>query len=162
MKTLYLVRHAKSSWKDSSLPDEQRPLNKRGKRNAPAMGEYLAGRCARVERLVASPARRALMTARFSAAALDYDLDAIVQQPQLYFSGISGMLDVVHATNDEVRSLMLVGHNPDMTSFVNNLCGYQTDNMPTCAVATIEFDGEWSDVLPGRGRLVDYKIPREL
>ena len=162
MKTLYLVRHAKSSWKDSSLPDDERPLNKRGKRNAPAMGEYLASRCARPERLVSSPAKRALTTARFIAAALDYDLDAIVLDRKMYFTGIDSMLDILRDTDEEITSLMLVGHNPDMTFLLNSLCGYQVDNMPTCGVAQLECDGDWSAIGQGRCRLVDYKIPREL
>jgi phosphohistidine phosphatase len=162
MKKLYLLRHAKSSWKDSSLTDEQRPLSKRGNKNAPQMGEYLAQRGIRLDRVISSPATRALTTARLVVSALEYDLDAIVHEPRLYFCGSRVMLDVLRETDDAVSNLMMVGHNPDMTSFVNSLCGYQTDNVPTCGLTTIEFDGRWAAVDTGDGRLLDYKIPREL
>jgi len=162
MKTLYLLRHAKSSWKDSSLADDQRPLSKRGNKNAPQMGDYLARRGVSLDRVISSPATRALTTARLVVSALDYDLDAIVHEPRLYFRGSQIMLDVLRETDDAIASLMMVGHNPDMTSFVNSLCGYQTDNVPTCGLTTIEFDGRWSEVDTGDGRLQDYKIPREL
>jgi phosphohistidine phosphatase len=69
---------------------------------------------------------------------------------------------VIRATDNRIGSLMLVGHNPDMTSLFNSLCGFQTDNMPTCAVATIEFQGGWRDLAPNFGRLLDYKRPGDL
>jgi phosphohistidine phosphatase len=162
MKTLYLVRHAKSSWKDPSLSDQQRPLNKRGHSNALAMGERLKQREVEVEQLISSPALRALTTARYLADAIDYQDQDIVIQTLMYFSCIDAMLQLVQESDPEINTLMLVGHNPDMTSFLNFLCGYHTSNMPTCAIASIEFNGEWKKITQSDGTLLDYDYPKKM
>jgi len=161
MKTLYLVRHAKSSWKDSSLSDLQRPLNKRGLKSAPEMGQRLKIADITIDLIVSSPANRAFSTAQFLAQAIEYETSHIVQDDRLYFEGISSMLKIIQKTRPNIQSLMLVGHNPDMTSLLNRLCGYQTVNMPTCAIATIQFDQNWSDVVDHRGTLIDYDYPKK-
>jgi phosphohistidine phosphatase len=161
MKSLYLVRHAKSSWKDQSLSDQQRPLNKRGHTSALAMGERLIQRNVGVELIISSPALRALTTARYLADAIDYDQENIQIESDMYFSGIDSMLALVRDCDHAINTLMLVGHNPDMTSFSNFLCGYHTSNMPTCAICTIEFDDEWKKITKGNGTLVDYDYPKK-
>ncbi len=161
MKTLYLVRHAKSSWKDQSLSDQQRPLNKRGHSSALAMGERLKLNDVEVERLISSPALRALTTAHYLADAINYDHDRIQIDSDMYFSGIDRMLSLVRNCDPEINTLMLVGHNPDMTAFLNFLCGYHTSNMPTCSIATIEFDGEWKKIVQSDGTLSDYDYPKK-
>jgi phosphohistidine phosphatase len=161
MKTLFLVRHAKSSWDDASLSDQQRPLNKRGHKNALLMGDRLQRGAVTVQQIISSPALRALTTARYLADALDYDHDDIQIETQMYFSGIHSMLELVKSCDQKISSLMLVGHNPDMTTFSNYLCGYHTSNMPTCAISTIEFDQEWAQVEKGSGTLIDYDYPKK-
>jgi phosphohistidine phosphatase len=161
MKTLYLVRHAKSSWKDQSLNDQQRPLNKRGHASALDMGERLKQHGVEVDLIISSPALRALTTARYLADAIDYDHQKIQIEANMYFSGIDSMLALVQGCSPEINNLMLVGHNPDMTSFSNFLSGYHTSNMPTCAISTIEFDGEWEKTYKGNGTLVDYDYPKK-
>ena len=160
MKKLYLVRHAKSSWEDESLSDEQRPLNKRGRKSVLDMGRRLAVAGIQVDLIISSPALRALTTARSLASAIGYDAESIRQNKQLYFDGQSAMLKVIQKTPSEIQSLMLVGHNPDMTALLNLLCGYQTANMPTCAIATIQFKSGWSDVTRESGVLLDYDFPK--
>ena len=160
MKKLYLVRHAKSSWKNPSLSDQQRPLNDRGKKNAPDMGKRLADAGVSIDRIISSPANRARSTAGYIATAIGYPEDDIIVNDDLYFHGLNSMLDIIHGTGDGVQTLMLVGHNPDMTSMLNSLCGYQVDNMPTCAIACISFQGEWSEVDYDRGELQNYNIPK--
>lgn len=162
MKTLYLVRHAKSSWKDSTLSDQQRPLNKRGLNNAPEMGRRLAEQCLTVDLVISSPANRAFTTAATLSSAIGYEKERIQQRDELYFDGRSSMLDIIQNTAAEHQSLMLVGHNPDMTSLLNSLCGYQVDNMPTCAIASIEFDCAWSEVSYNGGDLLKYDFPRNV
>ncbi len=162
IKTLYLVRHAKSSWSDPSLSDQQRPLNKRGLRNGPEMADRLM-HCGRsVDLIISSPAQRARSTAQYMAAGVDYDPDNIIHNDQLYFGGIHSMLDVISHSDPDVQSLMLVGHNPDMTSLFNYLCGNQTYNMPTCAIATIQFENGWSSVLKDSGMVIDYDFPKKI
>ena len=122
IKTLYLVRHAKSSWNDSTLSDIQRPLNKRGLKSAPEMGKRLSSDGVSIDLIVSSSAKRAYSTAQFLDKAIDYKSSKIVQNERLYFEGSSAMLDIVQHTKPQIQALMLVGHNPDMTSFLNNLC----------------------------------------
>lgn len=160
MKILYLVRHAKSSWQDPSLSDQHRPLNKRGLSNAPEMGLRLHAENVEIDKIISSPANRALTTARFLASNIGYNEDNIEQNEQLYFGGTSTMINLIHHTPAEVDALMLVGHNPDMTMLLNRICGYQVDNMPTCAIATIRLDCEWPEVEDDSGSLLNYDFPK--
>ncbi len=159
-KTLYLVRHAKSSWKDPSLTDQQRPLNTRGLKNAPEMAHRLRDASRNVDKIISSSAERARSTALYMAQGLNYDIDNIKHNDHLYFGGIQSMLDVINHSEQSVGSLMLVGHNPDLTSLFNYLCGNQTYNMPTCAIAIIHFDCDWSSVDRGTGTVIDYDFPK--
>lgn len=160
MKTLYLVRHAKSSWDDSGLSDQHRPLNKRGMRNAPEMGLRLNSDDVTIDQIISSPATRAFSTARFLATNIGYNSERIEQNEQLYFGGTSSMLKLIQQTASNINSLMLVGHNPDMTLLLNRICGYQVDNMPTCAIATISLECEWPDVSDNTGNLLNYDFPK--
>ncbi len=160
-KTLYLVRHAKSSWKDASLTDQQRPLNKRGRKNAPEMANRLKDNNVTVDLIISSPAKRARLTASYMAKGIDYDPDRIQQNDRLYFEGICAMLDIINQTDPHIQSLMLVGHNPDMSSLFNYLCGKQIWSMPTCAIATINFTNDWSDVCQEKGTVIDYDFPKK-
>ncbi len=162
MKKIYLVRHAKSSWKDSSLSDLQRPLNKRGLKNAPEMGQRLSKTNSDIDLIISSPAVRAMTTATIIADAMDYDSRIITQDDRLYFEGLSSMMDIIKKTKAQYRSLMMVGHNPDMTSLLNKLCGYQTVNMPTCSIACIQFDDEWSGISDNSGVLQSYDFPKNM
>ncbi len=161
MRILYLVRHAKSSWSHPELADRERPLNKRGHASAPMMGQRLHDRGIQLERLITSPALRALTTARYLAEEIDFPADRIETDGLLYFSGVDTMLEIVQQQDPSLNTLMLTGHNPDMTSVLNFLSGYQTDNMPTCAIATIGFDRQWSEVGRGSGQLLDYDFPKK-
>ena len=161
MKKLYLVRHAKSSWDNNSLSDIERPLSRRGLKNAPDMASRLYSSGVILDLIISSPAGRAISTAQILASSIGYDIKAIQQQQQLYFRGVDSMLDIIKKTHSSVQSLMLVGHNPDMTSLFNKLCGYQTENMPTCAVACIHFDDNWQNVRFNSGRVFNYSYPKK-
>ena len=160
MKQLILVRHAKSSWDQPALSDRDRPLNKRGRKNAPEMGSRLANKGVTVDRVLSSPANRAFTTAETLAQAIGFDIKRIEKNDSMYFEGKTAMQDIVHSMPDEIDNLMLVGHNPDMTSFFNYLCGYQTVNMPTCAIARIQVDSGWHDVAANCGLVVEYDFPK--
>ncbi|MDJ0832511.1 MAG: phosphohistidine phosphatase SixA [Gammaproteobacteria bacterium] len=163
MKTLYLVRHAKSSWDDITLADSDRPLNKRGLNNAPDMGQRLARKGIQLDQIISSPALRALTTAQLIAQQIDYDPQAIEHNQRLYFEGIPAMMDIIHRLERGQTSVMIVGHNPDITRLLNRLCGFQVSDMPTCAIATIGFslDNDWLDVAFGSGKLIDYDYPKK-
>jgi phosphohistidine phosphatase len=138
MKTLFLVRHAKSSWDDPALPDKDRPLNDRGKRDAPKMGERLAKRDVRPDLILSSPAMRALTTAQIIAKKLDYKRKDIVVDDRLYGVEPDDLLDVIHKLGDKLERVMLFGHNPELTELAHRLSS-QITHMPTCAVAEFTF-----------------------
>jgi len=151
MKTLFLIRHAKSSWDDAALPDKERPLDARGKRDAPAMGERLAKRGVKPDLIVSSPAARALATAQIIAGKLDYKLKNIVVDDRLYACAADDLLKVIYEFADEQEPVMLFGHNPEFTELAHRLSSRITE-MPTCAVAEFKFDAKsWSNI--GRGTL---------
>ena len=160
-KLLYLVRHAKSSWSDPSLSDRDRPLNKRGRRSAPDMGRRLAAQGHLPELIISSPARRAFSTARKIAKKLGYDRSEIMTDESLYFSGTGSMLELLENLDDDYQKVMIVGHNPAMTSLMNILSGSSIDNMPTCAVAVINYPmTSWSELRSTDGQLLAYDFPK--
>ena len=160
-KTLYLVRHAKSSWKEAFLDDKDRPLNKRGRRSAPEMGNRMVAQGHQPDLIISSPANRAYTTAQMIAEQLGYDISAIIQEEDLYFSGPAKMQDVLKAVDDRYQSVMMVGHNPAMTYLMNDLGNTSIDNMPTCAIAIIGFDiASWADLHSVHGTLLGYGFPK--
>lgn len=160
-RTLYLVRHAKSSWDDPGLADIDRPLNGRGRRASPEMGRRMAAQGHHPELIISSPANRARTTARNIARELDIDEGSIRIDDELYFAGASGMLKALGRADDEAQSVMLVGHNPSMTDLMNQLSGAGVYNMPTCAIAIIGLNMDtWSDIRSTQGELLGYDYPK--
>jgi phosphohistidine phosphatase len=146
VKTLFLVRHAKSSRDDPTLPDKERPLNDRGMRDAPRMGERLAKQGAQPDLILSSPAVRALATAELIANELDYKVKDIVVDQRLHAAAPDDLLVVIHELGDKPKRVMLCGHNPELTELAHRLSNAITD-MPTCAVAEFSFDTKsWSTV----------------
>jgi len=161
MKTLILVRHAKSSWDDTSLPDKDRPLNNRGKRDAPKMGERLAKRDAKPDLILSSPARRALKTAEIIAGKLDYKRKDIVVDDRLYAVKSDDLLDVISKLGDKLERVMVFGHNPELTEVAHRLSSEIT-HMPTCAVAEFTFDAmSWSNIGKEKPAKVSLQYPKE-
>jgi phosphohistidine phosphatase len=160
-KTLYLVRHAKSSWDDPSLDDRDRPLNTRGRHTAPEMGRRLVEQGHQPELIISSPANRARSTAAKIAAEIGYDPADIHHEEALYFAGVFRMCEVVEAVPDSYNSVMLVGHNPEMTSLLNAISDASIGNMPTCAIAIIRFEMDsWADLRSEEGILIGYDYPK--
>src|SRR5438045_5342969 len=146
MKALFLIRHAKSSWDDPALPDRDRPLADRGRRDAPKMGKRLAKRDMKPDLILSSPARRALKTAEIIAKKLDYKLKDIVVDDRLYAGAVHDLLNVIHKLGDKLERVMLFGHNPELTEFAHRLSSEIT-HMPTCAVAEFMFSAKsWSNI----------------
>ena len=145
MKTLTIVRHAKSSWKDSSLPDNKRPLNRRGERDAPEMGRRIQEHGIRPSLIVSSPAVRAWTTAKVIAQAISYPREFLQKEDRLYLASLDDILDVVVAQDNGFNNLMVVGHNPGLTDFVNFLVPGLTNNLPTAGVVSVQIDQDnWS------------------
>ena len=162
MKCLTLIRHAKSSWHDRTLRDFDRPLNARGLRNAPDMARRLAAELRLPLRLISSPALRALSTARYFAAAFGMPEDAIVLEPEIYEASAGTLLALVNALPDTDAHVLLFGHNPGFSDLAHQLADCPFSDMPTCAAVTIAFDlPHWRDVVPGSGRVLHYRYPKE-
>jgi phosphohistidine phosphatase len=155
MKTLWLLRHAKAV-AHGTMPDHERTLEPRGQRDATRLGRHWLERHGRPDVIVASPAARALATARLFAEAVGYGLEGIRIDARIYESSPRILLDIVEATDDAFDGLMLVGHNPEFTELAHRFDPDIT-NMPTCAVATLQFDVETWGALhkakPSRSRL---------
>jgi len=145
LKTLTIVRHAKSSWKDNSLSDKKRPLNRRGERDAPVMGERIQEYGIRPSLIVSSPATRAWTTAKIIANAINYPREFLQKEGKLYLASLHEILDIVASQDNGFNNLMLVGHNPGMTDFANHLVPGLTDNLQTAGVVSVQIDqDDWN------------------
>ncbi len=147
MKLLYLLRHAKSSWAENGLSDRERPLAKRGLHDAPMMGERFKARGENLERIISSPALRAHTTAQLFAEAGGFPSENVVVEDDLYFLGSGSIGDVILSQDDQLQSIMLVFHNPDITHFVNSI-DYEVsiDNVPTSGLVKLDCDiAHWCD-----------------
>ena len=161
MPLLTLVRHAKSAWDYPELTDFERPLNERGRRDAPRMAQR-AQALPIVTRLVSSPANRAMATARIFAEHLGIDFDAIRIEPKLYDASRKTLVEVVAATDNNPSHIMLFGHNPGFSELAHTLGDCPFDELPTCAIAHFKLDVKhWKDIGPGCGNLVKYLFPKD-
>jgi phosphohistidine phosphatase len=162
-KTLYLVRHAKSSWKHAGLSDSDRPLNKRGKKDAPLMGKLLRQRGEIPQLLISSTAKRALSTAKHFAEELHYPKNKILIYEELYMAGINDFFGVIENTDKSINSIMVFSHNPGITDLVNFLSGSDIENVPTSGTARIDFNaGSWKDIKKTKGELKFLISPKML
>lgn len=144
-KVILLMRHAKSSWKEDSLPDHDRPLAGRGKRDAARIGELLAARGAAPDLIISSTAKRARATAKRVAAKSGYSGE-VRCEAELYTQGVGAYLWVLASLPESVERPLLIGHNPTMEEAVRWLTQQMTP-MPTAAVACIELPiGSWTEI----------------
>jgi phosphohistidine phosphatase len=161
MKTLYVVRHAKSDKDNDKLEDIDRPLNSRGYTDAHAIAAKLNDTRKKPELIISSPAVRALTTALIFARKFNYDPKKIILEHSLYETGIKEYMDVIRETDNAFGSVMLFGHNSTITSLVNTLTTPFTDNVPTCGVTAISFSSDnWKDIGKGSGKLVLHDFPK--
>lgn len=164
MRRLTLVRHAKSDWKNSDLKDFDRPLNRRGSKDAPEMAQELAASGVRPDLMLTSPAVRALETARIFAKALEYPTRRLKTDDRLYLAPAGDLLDVVHGVGSRVRHLMIFGHNPGLSEFAQALTNdRELGELPTSAIYSMELDvRSWTDVRFGEGRNPSLQHPKSL
>jgi len=158
MKTLYINRHAKSSWSDGNLRDFDRPLNNRGKRDAPFMAQVFFEKESRADLILSSPAKRAVSTAKFFAEKLNSA--HIELHENIYEASVQDLSSIVNEIEDKYSSAIMFGHNPGFSYLVQHF----TDDfisMPTCAIAKIEFDiDSWKETSKSLGRLVYLDYPK--
>jgi len=161
MKTLILLRHAKSSWKDTSVRDFDRPLNQRGLKSAPAVGKLMKKRKLQPDLVLSSPAERARQTTELVLAEAGLEIE-VRHDERIYEATVARLVEVVAQIEDEANVAMLVGHNPGLEELLAALTG-TARSMPTAALACIELDIEkWNKVRAGTGRLEWLVKPKEL
>ncbi len=159
MKKLYIIRHAKSSWSDSSLSDFDRPLNKRGKVNAPLMGGRLKKRKIVPDIIISSPALRAKTTAKLIAKKVKY-LKKILFNQNIYDADFGVLSKILKKTDNENSTLFLFGHNPELNMLAEEYVGFD-ENIVTCGVVEIEFDCDrWQDIGSDNAKLISFDYPK--
>ena len=163
MKTLYIVRHAKSSWKVKDIPDEERPLLEKGKKRTKKIIDHFHDRDITINYLVTSHAVRALETAKMLAKGLNYPSDKIRIDKRLYHADSDELLNEFYDIPPRFSSVMLVGHNPALTNFVNLFIKPKIDWIPTSGVVGIEFDTDkWEEIVEAKSRLKFVIFPKML
>lgn len=163
MKTLYLVRHAKSSWNDAGLSDFDRPLNERGRKDAPSMAKRLKEKEIMIDYIISSPAVRALTTCQEFCKILGLSEKYYRTEKDLYHASADTLLENIKYLNDHHQSVMLFGHNPGITEFANLVFNTSIENIPTTGiVAGILHINSWEDSKPGCGELKFFEYPRNM
>lgn len=161
MKTLILVRHAKSDWSHEGLSDTERPLNDRGRKDAPEMAKRLRKKGLKVDLFLSSPAKRAFRTARFFADEFEVKKDDIRVEKSLYGAMPSQFAAVLSALKDKEDTVALFSHNPGITEFANSLCEVRTDNIPTCGVFAVQADvAGWKEFIKAEKKFLFYDYPK--
>ncbi|HJU92200.1 MAG TPA: histidine phosphatase family protein [Pyrinomonadaceae bacterium] len=161
MRTLYLLRHAKSSWKDATLPDYDRPLKDRGRKAAKRIGKYIAAEKLNNPLVVCSPAVRARETAEIVLKHAHLPVEVRYEE-RIYEASLRDLVQVVSEIPDDKPLVILIGHNPGFEELLAYLTG-EGRRMPTCALAKIKFEVEsWKDIKEDQGALDWFVTPKEL
>jgi phosphohistidine phosphatase len=163
MKTLLLIRHAKSSWDNAILHDRDRPLNERGRRDAPEMAARLVRNGIPIDRFVSSPAKRARKTAELFIREYGRKEEEILFIPELYNAELQTFYKVIAALDDKDDHVAIFSHNPGITAFVNSLAVAQLDNMPTCGVFAVKSEASsWAGFSSSERKFLFFDTPKSL
>jgi phosphohistidine phosphatase len=163
MKSLYVVRHAKSSWEHPELKDADRPLMKKGREKTTLVITYLLKKKIFVDKILTSPAVRAYETAKMIAEALNYPIDQIDVRDSIYMADTDDLTTMLIELPQDINSVMLVGHNPELTDLVNMFLDKELEILPTSGVVHIEFKtDQWEDVLNSKMKTRFVVFPRML
>ncbi|MDC1067633.1 histidine phosphatase family protein [Candidatus Kapabacteria bacterium] len=160
MKKLLLNRHAKSDWGNQSISDFDRPLNKRGLKDAPEMAGRLLNRKIIPDIILSSPALRAITTAKFFSE--QYSLEPI-EEENIYSNGMQCLRKILPKLDNKFSTVLCFGHNPDFTSLATFYSGEVFSNIPTCGIVCIEFDTEtWENIDQLNGKLIFFDYPKSI
>jgi phosphohistidine phosphatase len=163
LKTLFLIRHAKSSWDNFTLSDFERPLNDRGKTDAPKMAKRLRTRGIKIDAFLSSPARRAKKTAEYFIKEFDRDKDEVIFISSLYDASVSDFNAAIKTIDDKYNTVALFSHNPGITQLANELVsGAEIDNMPTCSVFAVTANvDKWKDFAKTKKEFLFFDYPKK-
>lgn len=160
MKTLYIIRHAKSSWKDIAMDDFERPLNQRGKDDALLMANKLVELDICPDLIISSPSKRTKCTIAIIAPQIGYKKE-IVYDNKIYESNMENLKRVVRNIDDKNNTVFLLGHNPGLNMFAEDLCGF-VKNIATTGIVAISFDcNRWSEISHENSNLSEYIYPKK-
>ena len=160
-KDILLIRHAKSSWKEPGLSDHDRPLNKRGKHDAPMMAKVVKNAGIKPDTLISSTAVRARKTAEDFAEVFEIEKKNILLSEDIYLGDVSDIMNRLRSVKDEFNTVFLFAHNPGITDFANTLCNTDILNIPTCGVFHAQIpSSNWKEIEPGTGKLVSFDFPK--
>ncbi len=163
MKTLYLIRHGKSSWENMAFQDYERPLLEKGIKRTKKVAGYLVNKKVQPDLIVSSHAVRALETAKILAAKLNYIPEHIILDESIYFAGTDALENLVLGLNDSFNEVILVGHNPDITNFANLFLEQKIDYMPTTGVVCVRFKTDkWTDIFQVKWEIEFVISPKNL
>ena len=161
MKTLLLIRHAKSSWDQAGQSDIERPLNDRGKKDAPEMAKRLKNKDVKIDQLVSSPAKRARATARLFAEEFGFKKDDIKIVEELYMATREGFASAIAAIKNDNETVALFSHNPGITEYASTLTNVRIDDMPTCAIFAVQANTDkWSDFEEAEKKFLFFDYPK--
>lgn len=162
MKTLTIFRHAKSSLDQPDLTDHDRPLNKRGERDAPVMAERLQSAGIRPSLILSSSAARAWRTARIVAKKIGYPLEFLQREPGLYHAGVTRLFEIIASQDGGFNNIVVVGHNPGLTDLANELEPGLTSNIPTAGFVAVQIDSDDWNLRDRVGvELIAYEYPKK-
>jgi phosphohistidine phosphatase len=160
MKTLLLIRHAKSSWDAPGLSDADRPLNDRGKKDAPEMAKRLKKRNLSIDQFISSTAKRARKTAKYFAEEYDVKKDSIKEVEDLYMATTPGFIKTIEDTRNKHDVIALFSHNPGITEFANSLTDTRIDDMPTCSVFAVQANvDDWKEFMNAEKKFLFFDYP---
>jgi phosphohistidine phosphatase len=161
MKILLLVRHAKSSWDDPAMTDFDRPLNERGKKDAPAMADKLIARGITVDSFISSPAKRAKKTAKIFSQAFKRKEEEIILVPELYLASSGVFESVLASIESDSETIALFSHNPGITDFANTLTEARIDDIPTCGIFAVSIDtDDWKNFRAAKKEFLFFDYPK--
>ncbi len=161
MKELWIIRHAKSSWADLNISDHDRPLNQRGKRDAPFMADFMGTQFESPELFIYSSAKRAKQTAKIFRKTMQLSKNIFKQEPKFYHAPANEILHIIQGTNEDVNRIAIFGHNPGFTYLVNKLTDANHYNLATCGIAVVRSDVEfWANFGDSLCELIDLFEPK--
>lgn len=162
-RTLYLIRHAKSSHKDNSLADIDRPLNNRGETDAILMGKELSKKGVTYDKILVSSSERTKLTAKHLLSQMDFKANAIEYDPKLYRTSAENVISIIHNLGAEYKNVAIIGHNPTTYQVANH---FQKDTLfkdiPTCTIIAIEFEVDsWKNIDAKKGKFLFFDYPKK-
>ena len=162
MKEIFILRHAKSSWKDSYLSDFDRPLADRGIREAKKLCGFIKKNSFNIDKVICSNAKRALETFYLVADGFNFEIEKATYTNNLYFGEVEDIVDTINELGDDIKKILIIGHNPTLHTLTEMLTNEHINRFTTCNLAKISFEGKWKTLAPSKCSLISIIKPKEM